>query len=651
MNIKYLFFILLFSNHVLLSLSQSSYMVGTSEVSLEPGDDFFSLALQGYGAPAEGRYTLEWNKKDLLKGVKYITGYKQYLFLLSSNGEISRKDTSDDDANWELLGPTNSVALLAGEEPNSFKMIAGNDSLLFAVSLNNRLWVYNPSKSPMEWRVIGHAPDGVSMTADSENLFIPGTDNILWKGVLNGSGIKWEKIVEMEFKVDAISATENRLYVISDNQRIWEASLDNKPLAWNKIAYINGVTYKKPIKHIAISGKQLFGVGLDDRLYYSSNRTENNLSVRCLTVNSGKSTLVILGADIGAIDIELTRKIKQEIRDKFGIPPESVMLNVSHSHFTPVSKLWFAFGESGYPDQRYLDLIKERIVKSVGDALETQKASKIFFSRTTSNIGFNRSLHGEDALYDPSVDIIRIIPDNGSTGTILFSAAFHPVFPNQGKERYTISANIVGSARETIENETGFNSIFLQGCAGDTNPLFQDHISTGKKLAHDVINSLENSTTSVTGKITFELDSITIPLQIPERIDIEDLKKENENRSGDVGAEKNVRWANYMLENYDESIAQKESFVYIQTFDIGNWKIIGLSQEPVAEYALKIKELWKDKLVTPLGYTNEVSSYLPSTRHVENQTYEGYDSFYWYGKPSVFPLNISSLVMEKIKKK
>src|SRR5690554_2227433 len=105
MNIKYLFFIVLFSNHVLLSLSQSSYMVGTSEVSLEPRDDFFSLSLQAYGAPAEGRYTLEWNKKDLSKGVKYITGYKQYLILLSSNREISRKDMSDDDANWELLGP------------------------------------------------------------------------------------------------------------------------------------------------------------------------------------------------------------------------------------------------------------------------------------------------------------------------------------------------------------------------------------------------------------------------------------------------------------------------------------------------------------------------------------------------------------------
>ena len=651
MKIKNLLFILLLSNYVFPGLSQSSYMVGTSKVSLEPGDDFFSLALQGYGEPPEGRYTLEWDTRERLKDVKYITGYRQYLYLLSSNGEISRKNISDKEGRWELIGPTNSVALLAGAEPNSFKMIAGNDSLLFAVSLNDRLWMYNPEKSPMEWRVIGHAPDGINMTANRENLYIPGTDNTLWKGILNGCGVRWEKVGGMEFNVEAISAVDNRLYAISDNQRLWENNLEEEQPNWKKIAYINGVTYKKPIKHIAVVGKQYFGVGLDDNLYHSINRTENNLSSRCLTIHSKNSTLVIIGADIGAIDKPLTEKIKKEINDRYGIPPECVMLNISHSHFTPVSKLWFAFGESGYPDKRYLDFIRERIVESVGNAIQNQKSSKMFFNRTSSNIGFNRSLHGEDALYDPAVDIIRIIPEDGSAGTILFSAAIHPVFPNQGMERYTISANFVGVSRDQIEKETGFNAIFLQGCAGDTNPISQDYKITGKKLATDIIHSLHNARTAVTGKITFDLDSLSIPLQPPGRIAIEEMRKENENRSGDVGAEKNVRWANYMLKNYDETTIPKESVIYIQTFDIGNWKIIGLSQEPVSEYAIEIKELWKDKIVTPIGYCNEVSSYLPSTRHVEVQTYEGYDSFFWYGRPSVFPQDISSLVMDKLKTK
>lgn len=651
MNFSRLFFTILILSYAITSLSQDSYIIGTSQVSLEPGNDFFSLALQGYGEPAEGRYTLEWQAKERLENVKYITGHKQFLFTLSSNGELYRKDVSKDKATWESIGPTNSVTLLAGAEPNSFKMIAGNDSLLFAVSLNNRLWVYTPSKSKNEWRVIGHAPNGISMTANNEFLFINGSDNILWKGILNGWGVQWKEAVKMNFEVDAISANDNRLYVISSNQRMWETNLNQDSLIWNKIAYINGVTYKEPIKHIAIVGKKLFGIGLSDSLYSSLNRSENNLSVRCLTVKANNKTLVIIGADIGAIDKTLTDKIKKEINDQYGIPSECIMLNISHSHFTPVSKLWFAFGESGYPDERYLDLIAEKIVKSVGDALKTQKSSKLFFNRTISNIGFNRSLKGSDALYDPSVDVLRIIPNDGSKGTILFSAAFHPVFPNQGKERYTISANIVGTSREYIEKETGFHSIFLQGCAGDTNPIHQDYKRVGKKLAKDVLSSLSNTKTPVTGKISYELDSLSIPIQPLDNLSIQDIKKENENRSGDVGAEKNVRWANYMLEHYEVSTIPKESHVYIQIFDIGNWKLIGFSQEPVSEYAIKTKEIFKNKLVTPIGYCNEVSSYLPSTRHVEEKTYEGYDSFFWYGRSSIFPTNISSIMFNKIRTK
>ena len=40
--------------------AQSRYQAGYASISIEPDEHIFSVALQGYGAPAEGRFSLEW---------------------------------------------------------------------------------------------------------------------------------------------------------------------------------------------------------------------------------------------------------------------------------------------------------------------------------------------------------------------------------------------------------------------------------------------------------------------------------------------------------------------------------------------------------------------------------------------------------------
>ena len=46
--------------------AQPSYLVGTAKVSIEPDKSVISLALGGYAAPKEGRFTLQWIKKGSL---------------------------------------------------------------------------------------------------------------------------------------------------------------------------------------------------------------------------------------------------------------------------------------------------------------------------------------------------------------------------------------------------------------------------------------------------------------------------------------------------------------------------------------------------------------------------------------------------------
>ena len=532
--------------------AQTRYQVGFASVSLEPGENLFSVALQGYGAPAEGRFSLEWADAGTLGELAHIAGLGNYLYALAPDGDLSRADATRQPLEWTDIGATNPVVLLAGATPDSFKLIASLGKMLYAVSLDNRLSRYDTTVSPMKWTSVGRTPDAVAIASAEGELYIADAAGTLWRADPDSGELRWDKCCDTGFDAVSMTSQGDRLYLLARDQRIWEYTVTDTAPEWFPVAYINGVTYRKPLAHIAVAGGRLFGAGLDNTLYCSQHRTEGNLQAACLTLTSGKSTVAVVAADLCAVEYRFTQKIKNAIAARYGLPHDAVLFNLSHSHFTPVSRNWFPFGRWAYPDERYLGQVADSIVKCVGKALKNRCESQVYTCRTESRIGLNRSLCGPEAPYDPTVDVVKVVPADGTEPVIVFSAACHPVFPNAGESRYTISANFAGTARRMIEDRTGARSMFLQGCAGDTNPISQDYRATGETLAQDVIRAVEGKMVPVSGKITCRLDSIGFGIEVPAQCEIERFIRENENRSMDIEAEKNVRWARWMLKRYAE---------------------------------------------------------------------------------------------------
>src|SRR5690606_31435727 len=192
------------------------------------------------------------------------------------------------------------------------------------------------------------------------------------------------------------------------------------------------------------------------------------------------------------------------------------------------------------------------------------------------------------------------------------------VFLNQGLQGVTISANYPAVSRDLLEKDPLINnSMFIQGCAGDINPVDPDHHHTGSKLASVVQNVLLEQMTPLTGDINYALDTINFDVSPWSKEKLATFKSQNSGKIGDVGAEKNVRWADLMLQYEKGDGRPKQMPVYVQTINIGNWKLVGLSREVVTEYSIGIKKLWPDQLVSVAGYTNDVSSYLPTRRHIQ----------------------------------
>ena len=309
------------------------------------------------------------------------------------------------------------------------------------------------------------------------------------------------------------------------------------------------------------------------------------------------------------------------------------------------------------------------MVKAIENAIDAMSPADLYFERGTTNIGKNRSAADPENPLDKTLDVLEAKNNEGKVTGVLFLAACHAVFNNEGRETYTISANFPGTTRDIIRTKTGTNAIFIQGCGGDINPRSSDHKETGKELADDIFKVMNEKITKITGDISYSFDTINIPVQltIPAARDSNDLlldsihikpwrtdtikkfQMDNVPDFGDLYARRNAKWAGLMLNMIQKGTVPNKFPEYIQIIDIGNWKLVGLSREAVNEYGPAIRNIWPGNIVSVAGYCNDVGSYLPNKWHVAHHFYEGYDSFFWYGQPGVPPLNVFDIVIDGIK--
>ena len=622
-------------------ISQYEYMAGTAQVSIEPDQSLLSLHLGGYGAPRDGRFTLQWIEKGSLPSVAG-TGTSENKMFIISNSEIFALEPDENNLVGEKRGSSPGIISLAG-----------NGTSIFALNNNGEI-LSSSSGEPFIWQKAGNIDKKATRIAISGGkLYASCPQGILWKSNLNTKRFEWKKIDAPE-GIISLAADNRRIYALTSEGVLFNCEPSGEETRWLKMAYRNMETIKEEINHIMVLNERIYGIGKNNLLYIGENRSEGNLTSRALAVKRGSGTIVIVNIDICGLDDEFTGSLKDEIYKSTGIPGIAIFINSSHTHFAPVSQNWLTWQEANQkPDSIYLNrILRIGLINSVEKAVAALEPAELYFGRGTTDIGYNRSLKDHQELYDSAVDVIKVTYPLKNSESYLFLAACHPVFSTAGTLHYTISANYPGVARQLVERRTNtVNSLFLQGTAGDINPKDNGEYISGEKLANEVIAVLKRPMEKITGPMSFFLDTIDIPVTPWPKEKIQAFKEENLNKTGDVYAEKNVKWSDLMLKYYNEGIMPSSLPVYVQTFNIGNWKLVGFSRETTTEYGFGVKSLWPGKMVSVAGYTNDVSSYLPTGKHLELKNYEGFDSFFWYGSPAVFPPNVYDLIMADIKGK
>ena len=636
------------------------YLTGSSIVSIEPDSSIYSVALAGYGAPREGRFSITWKLIEDIPETAAITALNSKLYAAAKNGELIEGTLEKGLITWKNL-----------ESKIRLTSLTTLNGKLYAATATGDILQGTLSPKGVTWLGMGKASNITGLTGINDKLYATNSSNASLTGTIHQNKLSWTKTGQAYYIVGMTNDGE-RVYYINSGDTLWFSKPGQPYNQWREIGRHNSFTFNIHIKHIVVLNGRLYAVSKDNKLYLAQHSTKGDLTVRSLAIRSGKQTAVIVNLDGTGFNYTFIKAIKAEIFKRRKLPEAALLINASHTHFAPVTQAWSAWGDFYHtPDSNYLNrIVKKAVIRSIEQALDNLTPAEVSFARGSTNIGENR--RGANNLakpYDKTLDIIKITHPGNHTNDVLFTTGCHPVFNNtEANSTFTLNANYPGVAKRIIQEKTGYKAIFLQGCGGDINPREQEYESTGKELAADVLNTLNGSMKKLSGGISYSLDVIQIPVVPWSLKKVQEFKAENaaaviEEKKNTppysaegqfvltqlLEREKNVRWANIMLDSYKKGTVAKTMTLYVQIINIGTWKLVGLSREVTTEYAAAIRETWPDKLVSVAGYCNDVPSYLPRDWHIHDSTYEGYDSFFWYGQSAVPPANVRDIVLNGIK--
>jgi hypothetical protein len=239
--------------------------------------------------------------------------------------------------------------------------------------------------------------------------------------------------------------------------------------------------------------------GYANRKCGPANGTHDPLYAKALVLATGESRMAIVTLDLGNI---VAPNLGPKVAGALGIPV--LLLAASHTHSGPQ----FVAGSVEAAE------MEQKIFDSVARASKSMFPARLGIGRGSLQLGYNRLLLRDDgrarALFDnlervpygpvdPEYVLLSVEDTSGATRALLVHYACHAVVLGNTSCKY--SADYPGVMQTKVESQMkGTQVMFVQGGAGDINPLFEGRTGKededfatmqkmGELLADDVLRS------------------------------------------------------------------------------------------------------------------------------------------------------------------
>ena len=251
------------------------------------------------------------------------------------------------------------------------------------------------------------------------------------------------------------------------------------------------------------------------------------LYVKALVLKNDAIILAIITVDavaigeIGHIGNDYLPTVRARLESEFQIAPEHVLVNASHCHGVVCADV----------DAKTVQAVTEAMANmaAVRTGAGAGREDRIMENRrlrmldgTEIDSRHAYSLPPDDELMgigpvDPEIGVLRFDREDGRTLAALYNFAMHPI---QGVPNGANTADVTGFASTVIEENLGDGAValFLQGCAGDINPVYykdvdhpRDAEPLGNMLGLSALQALREVQTLDDSRLSVLRETISLP--------------------------------------------------------------------------------------------------------------------------------------------
>jgi len=348
------------------------------------------------------------------------------------------------------------------------------------------------------------------------------------------------------------------------------------------------------------------------------------------------TTVVVVSVEILGITRDLRADVTEACESEYGLAPDEVLLNVTHTHNGPEYRT-DTYGILGLDEEmerraeEYRDRLEGELVDVVGEALDDRSPASLRYNHSQCGMAMSRRRPDPDGIKfkpypDGTVDHqvpVLVATEGDDVTAVLFGYGCHPTSLPVMDEFHGDWAGLAMDHLEEAYPEA--TAAFVIGCGGDIKAYPQREVEYTERhartLATAVEAAIEARGTTVHGPLRTVQTEVTLEFEDPPD------REELESRLGEGDDRQEQR----LLDELDREGEIRTEFPYpVQAIGFGDdLTMLGLAGEVLAEYSFEIRDALEGD-VWVAGYSNQGYLYVPARRHLYEGGYEGgWVSLYW----------------------
>ncbi len=232
---------------------------------------------------------------------------------------------------------------------------------------------------------------------------------------------------------------------------------------------------------VASAAQLRAGVAKADITDYKAGEPNDPLYAKALVISDDAATVAIITVDavaiggIGRIGNDFLPGVRSRLEKELNIKPSHVVVTASHCHGTVCAETVERTVQAVQEASRHMVPVNIGAGAGREDRIMENRRLKLKDGRE-ADVRHAYSLPPDEAVaavgpVDPQIGILRLDRKDGRALAVVYNFACHPI---EGVPSGKNTADFPGFASKAIEESLGEGAmaLFIQGCAGDVNPVW-----------------------------------------------------------------------------------------------------------------------------------------------------------------------------------